>query len=328
MWEPLVEDLEPGGYAGRMKLNTLRALVAAVEEGSLRAAARRLGVSQPALTKMIRELERELDAPLLARSRTGVVATAQGQVLVERASAADRELTQAVEQIRQLGGDMTGTLTIGAVPLAVMLLMPETVRTFGQAHPAIRLRISEELYIQQLTRLRKGEVDVAIGPQPPGLAPGEFATQPLMPIAMVVVVRRGHPLAGARSLTELSRARWVFTGATSDAGYARLMFEQNGLPTPPVGALVNSTLGLVSIIAAGDFVGLLPLQIARHPMTAQYLHIVDTREGPLRATLASMVRSDSLLKPAVREFVTHLHRAAHQLVGRDFAAPEGPEPAG
>jgi LysR family transcriptional regulator, regulator of abg operon len=299
-----------------MKLNTLRALIAAVEEGSLRAAARRVGVSQPALTKMVRELERELATTLLARSTTGVVATAQGKVLYERARAADRELLQAVDQISQLGGRMEGDLHIGAVPLAVMLLMPETLRTFGRDFPGIRLRISEELYIEQLTRLRKGEVDVAIGPKPDGLPQGEFATEPLMPISMVVVVRKGSPLAQARSLGELANAKWVFTGATADAGYAKLMFEKNGLPVPPVGALVNSTLGLVSIIASGDFVGLMPYQIAVHPMAATVLSIVPTREGPLQATLSAMARADAVLKPAVRHFIAHLHRAAHQVVGR------------
>ncbi len=298
-----------------MKLSTLRALVAAVEEGSLRGAARRMGLTQPALTKMIRELERELGTTLLARSTTGVMATAQGKVLVDSAVAADRELANAVNQIRQLSGDMTGDLTIGAVPLAVMLLIPETLRTFGREFPGIRLRVSEELYIAQLTRLRKGEVDVAIGPLPEGLPQGEFSAEPLMPISMVVVVRRGHALERARSLTELGDAKWVFTGTTAGAGYAKLMFEQNGLATPPVGALVNSTLGLISIIASGDFVGLLPLQIALHPMTAQYLTMVPTREGPLRATLASMARADAVLKPVVRHFISHLHRAAHQVVG-------------
>ena len=77
-------------------------------------------------------------------------------------------------------------MTIGAVPLAVMRLVPETLRTFGSAFPGIQLRISEELYIAQLTRLRKGEVDIALGPLPPELPPGEFVVETLMPITMVI----------------------------------------------------------------------------------------------------------------------------------------------
>ena len=298
-----------------MKLTSLRALMAAVEEGSLRSAARRLHVSQPALTKMIRELERELSTTLLLRSTTGVLATAQGMVLYERAAAAERELSHAVDQIQQLGGRMTGTLTIGAVPLAVMLLVPETLRTFGREFPEIQLRIIEELYIAQLTRLRKGEVDIALGPLPDQLPAGEFAIETLMPIAMVIVVRKGDPLGRARRLADLGEAPWVYTGATPDSGYAKLLYERHGLKPPPAGALVNSTLGLLSIIASGHCVGLLPHQIATHPFALQHLDVVPVVEGPLKLTLGAVARSDAALKPSVRHFLAHLHRAAHHLTG-------------
>ncbi|MFA9439359.1 LysR family transcriptional regulator [Uliginosibacterium sp. sgz301328] len=296
-----------------MKLTSLKALVAAIEEGSLRSAAKRLGVSQPALTKMIRELERELSATLLLRSTTGVLATAQGMVLYERALAADRELEHAVDQIRQLGGRMSGSLAIGAVPLAVMLLIPETLRTFGREFPEIQLRITEELYIAQLTRLRKGEVDIALGPLPEHLPPGEFAVETLMPIDMVIVVRRGNPLARARKLADLAEARWVYTGSTPDTGYAKTLYESHGMTPPPAGALVNSTLGLLSIVGSGNCVGLLPRQIAVHPFAMQHLEIVSVAEGPLRLTLGALARADSALKPSVRHFLAHLHRAAHYL---------------
>ncbi len=91
-----------------MKIPALRALISAIDEGSLRAAARCIGVSQPALTKMIRELEQELAAPLLVRSTTGVTPTAQGKVLYERAGLALRELAGAAQEIGQLGGRMSG----------------------------------------------------------------------------------------------------------------------------------------------------------------------------------------------------------------------------
>lgn len=296
-----------------MKLTNLRALVAAIDEGSLRSAARRLGVSQPALTKMIRELERELATTLLLRSTTGVLATAQGMVLYDRAVAAERELAQAVDQIQQLGGRMTGSLTIGAVPLAVMLLVPETLRTFGREFPGIQLRVYEELYIAQLTRLRKGEVDIALGPLPDHLPPGEFAVETLMPIDMVIVVRKGNPLARARRLADLAQVPWVYTGATADSGYAKTLFESHGMAAPPAGALVNSTLGLLSIIASGNCVGLLPQQIATHPFAMQHLQVVNVAEGPLQLTLGALARADAALKPAVRHFLAHLHRAAHHL---------------
>ena len=99
-----------------MKLIALKALVAAVETGSLRSAARRLDLSQPALTKTVRELELELGASLLMRSSKGVLPTAQGKLLFAQALKTLRELDTAVDQVHQLGGRMVGELNVGAVP--------------------------------------------------------------------------------------------------------------------------------------------------------------------------------------------------------------------
>lgn len=293
-----------------MKLFALQALVAAVEEGSLRAAARRLGVSQPALTKLVRELERELNAPLVMRSTTGVTPTAQGKVLVDRARAVARELDAAAEEVRQLGGDMVGELTVAAVPLAVLLLIPETLRTFSREFPGIRLRITEEMYIAQLGKLRAGEVDVAVGPIPESLPIGEFATRALMPIEMAVVVRKGSPLAKANSLRQLADARWVYTSATGTTGYGHTLFELHGLPPPRAAAMVNSTLALMSVIGSGDYVGLMPMPIATHPAAAPFLAVVPIREGHLRLTVGAITKPETMLKPAARHFISHLQRAA------------------
>ena len=296
-----------------MKLTTLSALIAAVEEGSLRAAARRVGVSQPALTKMVRELERELSATLLTRSTTGVVPTTQGKVLYERACVAVRELSGAVEEIAQLGGQMVGELRIGAVPMAVMLLIPEAVRTFSREFRDVHLQIREELYIEQLTNLRRGDVDIALGPIPDHLPPGEFHAEVLMPVTMVVVVRRDSALAGARSLAELREARWVYTGMSGVTGYARRLFEQHGLQPPQVGATVNSTLGLLSLIGSGDYVGLMPRPLALHPAAAPFLAMPPLVDGTLELSIGAITRTDTALKPAMRHFIAHLHRAAHQI---------------
>ncbi len=298
-----------------MKLNALQALVAAVDEGSLRAAARRVGSSQPALTKRVRELELELGTTLLQRSTKGVLPTPQGQVLVDHARRAVRELDDAVAQIDQLGGHMVGELGIVAVPLAVLLLIPETLRTFGREYPGIRLRLREELYIAQLNPLRQGEVDIVLGPIPDPLPAGEFQVESLLPIDMAVVVGKGSEHARARSLRELAGARWVYTSPSGHTGYADMLFGRHGLKPPEPAAMVNSTLALLALVGSGDYVGLMPLPIARHPSAAPWMTVVPIAEGQLQLTLGAMVRRDAMLKPAVRQFLLHLHRACAHIAG-------------
>lgn len=147
---------------------------------------------------------------------------------------------------------MRGELKVAAVPVAMMLLIPEALRTFSRTYPDIQLRVSEELFVEQLQKLRSGQVDLVVGGIPEGLPSGEFLTESLMDTRMVVVARRGSRHARARRLAELTDAPWVYTGTSAQTGYASRLFESHGLPAPPVGAMVNSTLALLALIGSGD----------------------------------------------------------------------------
>jgi LysR family transcriptional regulator, regulator of abg operon len=221
------------------------------------------------------------------------------------------ELNAATDQIKQLSGSMAGELSVAAVPLAVMLLIPETLRTFSREFPHIRLRVSEELYMAQLPRLRAGAIDIAIGGIPVDLANGEFTIEHLMNTQMVPVVNRSSQRVKSKTLTDLLDARWVYTGATSVEGYAKQLFETHGLPQPAIGAVVNSTLALLSLITSGDFVGLMPIQIAQHPLVAPHLQIIPIREEGLPLNVGAMICKDISVAPSVRHFLAHLHRAAN-----------------
>jgi DNA-binding transcriptional LysR family regulator len=85
----------------------------------------------------------------------------------------------------------------------------------------------------------------------------------------------------------------------SDEGYPKTLHESHGMARPAAGA--------------GDFVGLLPQQIAQHPLCTRYLQEVPVAEQGLAFTVGAIVRSDSAVSPAVRHFIAHLHRAAHHI---------------
>src|SRR5882757_6028819 len=108
----------------RMKLHQLAALVSASESGSLRQAAGKLRVSQPALSRSVRELENELGVKLLDRTALGVEPTAYGKALILRCKIIDSELRQAKDDIAQLRAATHGDLRIGATPVAAFSLLP------------------------------------------------------------------------------------------------------------------------------------------------------------------------------------------------------------
>ena len=113
-----------------MKLNHFTEVIAIAERGSIRAAARHLQLAQPALTRSLADLERELGAPLFERRTRGVVATALGQAFVLRANAILQQVRRTREEVDQLRGAGTGTVTVGLSIAAHLALLPTTLRPF------------------------------------------------------------------------------------------------------------------------------------------------------------------------------------------------------
>ena len=126
-----------------MTLSQIRDFIAVVEAGGIRAAARKLGVSQPAITRSVRGLETELRARLLRRTPTGVVPTQPGRALFARARAAQAELRKAEEEVDQLA-QAKRAVAFGVSPTAA-IVVPEAVTRFRQQFPQARIHIAEGL---------------------------------------------------------------------------------------------------------------------------------------------------------------------------------------
>src|SRR5712691_6898369 len=124
-----------------MRFRQIQDFVAVVESGSIRAAARKLGVSQPAITKSVRSLEAELHSQLVRRTPQGIVPTPSGRAFFARARVVQAELRKAEEEVTQLGGDHTGSVTFGVGPISAMRIMPEAIIRFRDQCPRAQLRI-------------------------------------------------------------------------------------------------------------------------------------------------------------------------------------------
>src|SRR5689334_14331756 len=149
-----------------LKLHQIRDLLAVAEKGSLRAAARKLGLAQPSISRSIRELERELGAPLLERHARGTVLTPVGALFARRARAAASELERAREEIAQLGGRGAGSVTLGLSSVPLLALLPKALAPFRARYPAVELRLVDTAFPAVEARLRDGSVDFYVGVAP------------------------------------------------------------------------------------------------------------------------------------------------------------------
>ena len=292
-----------------MKLDQLQHLVAIVENGSLRSASRRLGVPQPALTRSLRALERELGAALFVRETTGMVLTPVGRRFHARASAIVHEAQRARDEIAQYQGDDAGTVVAALSIMPHVGLLPQALQPFRERWPKVRLQLIEGLFPDVEGGLRDGSIDFYLGAAPrSALAPG-LLMQPLFDNTRAVMCRRGHPLSQARSLQALVDADWAVTAVDYDAedDLARL-FASHGLPAPRMLLRARSAMSMMVALAHSDLLAMLPVQWASFPLTRDALNVIRVRQV-LPAPGIVLVRNPRLpLTPAAETLCDMLLR--------------------
>lgn len=285
-----------------MRLQQLELLLAIADTGSLRASAEALHVTQPALTKALKQLEAEFGVPLVLRTPQGARLAPAGELLAARAASALRELARAREEVDWHVRHARARVTVGLSPVAGILLAPGAVARFSARMPQVRLRMVDAVYPRAQALLRSGELDLAIGPLPPRETSRDLVAQPLFDSANVVVVRTGHPLAGARSLKALRAARWVLVGPAGGPGDpASIDWAGAGLSPPEVRIECESFTSLLALMTGTDVVGSMPrvfLERFAQPMGLIAVPVVDRL--PV-TTLHAVRRADApLTLPAQR----------------------------
>ena len=208
-----------------MRLNQIRDLLAVVETGSLRAAARRIGVSQPAMSKSVAQLERELQAQLLLRTARGIVLTPAGRAFVARGRVIDTELRKARDDLSALRGRREGVVAFGIGPAVTVPLVPDAMARFRAKWPRAHVRIREGMRPALLPLVRDETLDFSVSENvaPGGEAGLQFKS--LIQPELVIVGRRGHPLSRARSLQELGEASWLIFNPPGSRGAVERTFE-------------------------------------------------------------------------------------------------------
>lgn len=244
-----------------MKLHQLRHLVAVAAEGSIRAAARALGVSQATVTQSLRELELEAQIPLLKRHSAGVRLTPAGQDVLAHSQRALAQIRQAEESLARHRDQLAPQrLSVGLTPWVAQTLMTRVVPRFRVAMPHIQLELFDGLSTQSYPRLREGQLDLMIGRiTHPDLMEGLQAT-PLFSYEMTVIARRGHPAAQAKSMAELQDYDWVLNFTPAEQAPAlHNLFGQHGL-TPPMARiqLAHSAMLMLALVRQTDMLSFCP----------------------------------------------------------------------
>ncbi|MDC9590816.1 LysR family transcriptional regulator [Xenorhabdus sp. XENO-10] len=281
-----------------IKLNQLRAFVEINRHGSIRAASRFLSLSQPALTKSIRELEDALGAKLFIRSNQGIHLTECGKGFLQRANLILEELRIAREDIQQSIGLIGGVVNIGVAGSLARTIMPKIITQFHRDYPTVKLRVVEGQLLTMLPQLRQGELDFTVNTYYPGSLDAELSFEKLMEKEYKVIVRKGHPKTHATCLEELVDCDW--TMPTPKGTYYRSLFENfSSLNKPPVFSVTCETLmSCMSLVAESDFLTIVAVDVVNEALFDQQFVALNLAEQLPFAIFGLVQRRDTKLTPS------------------------------
>jgi DNA-binding transcriptional LysR family regulator len=293
-----------------MKFSYVIDFLAVAERGGLRAAARHLGQAQPVITRSIQELEKELGVSLFERTAKGARLTAIGQTFLRRAYSVRSELQKAKEEVDQLRGMAHGTVTACLSSVPHLALLPNALGPFRRQFPAVELHIIDATFPNIEISLLEGRVDFYVGPIPAKL-PRELQGEKLFDNTRVIMGRKGHPLAGARSLRELVGAEWITTSITNKAEEEiGPLFAELGLPAPRLAMRAQSSQTFLVSMVYSDLLMMLPVQWVKFPLWGDVLQQIKIKELLPAPPIHIVRRAGMPLTPAAEYFCDMVRRAS------------------
>ena len=304
----------------RLRLRDLHIFLTTVQRGSMAKAAQTLGVTQPAVSKVIAELEHTLGVRLLDRGARGVEPTRYGRALLTRSNAAFDELRQSVKDIEFLADPTVGEVRIGCQETFAAAILPSVIHRFSQTYPRVVLHV-EQLgsLAAESSALRERTIDLGmfllVKPHDEKLFADDLNVEVLFLEQMVIVAGRQSRWARRRKIdiAELIDEPWVLTESDT-LSYLRIAeaFAARGLGAPKRILQTLSSHIRVNLAASGSHITAVAnstLRVYGERFALKALP-VDLPARPWPAVIVTL--KNRTLSPVVERFIQHV---------RDFTLP-------
>lgn len=281
----------------------LRYFAVVAAEGNLSRAADRLFVSQPTLTKQIKQLESQLGVRLFVRSKAGMTLTAAGEALAERVPAVQAGWDEALRETKAAASHAARLLRVGFMSSAANEATQQIIAAFARRRPGWRVDMQQAAWSDPTAGLISGAVDAALLRLPfPGQ--DEARIEVLLSEPRWVALPASHPLAGSAQIPFHDLWEEPFVAAPAETGLWRDFWlaseERQGHPVR-IGAVTDQPDAYLTAIANGEGIALVPESAARYYGRPGITYRPVTGVSPSRACVAWLPGNDT--NPVVQDFV-------------------------
>jgi DNA-binding transcriptional LysR family regulator len=301
----------------RLKLRDLHVLATVLRCGSMAKAAAQLGLTQPAISQSIADLEAALGVRLLDRGPRGVSPTPFGEALARRGAEAFDALRQGVRDIEFLADPGHGEIWVGASESYISGgILSAVIGHLAEAYPRLVVHVVEaNTAAMTFQELRDRSLDLMLGRVAGPVQDDDIATETLYEEAIVVAAGRSHHLAGRRklALAELADEAWILAPPnTAVRELVGAAFRAEGVPEPRLSVTTYSMQLRMQLLATGRYVTSVPESLLAYNAERWSLIALPVTIGP-KLPVVAVTLANRTLNPAVRLFIQHARAATTRL---------------
>ncbi len=296
--------------ARRVTLKELRLLLAVSRSGSILKAASEIGMTQPALSKAISELEATLGVRLFDRTNRGVCLTPHGDVLARRATGVFEELRQAGDELQSLTEADRGELRLGGTPAMCAGALPHVIAAVRLHRPRFTFQITELESARLASEVAARSLDLGIGRKPAGSS-DELEFEPLFEDPLCIVAGAQHPLASKKSvkLKETALHPWTLpSGEEGVAAHLDAEFRRQGVSLPSPAVTTMSMLVRSELVAAHDHLTVMYGSVLRFGRLPGSLRVLPV-DLPIGIPVGLIRSKNRTLAPSAEVFIQVLRDA-------------------
>ena len=299
----------------KLEVRDIEYFAVVAKNGHVGRAAEQLGLSQPALSKSLRRLERALGAKLVKRTPKGVDLTEVGAALLSRVRGLQLTLEDIAREAADLSEGRAGRVRVGADPAVAVAILPEVCSALLASAPKVTVSVTINAGPAiLLPALRRGEFDAVVSHTGPIALYNGLALEPLWNNEFVMYCSTTHRLARRKSvvLADLVNEGWVGTeGAVLTSPQSlTLLFANHGLPPPRIALTSDSGMLNHRTVAASDLLGFGTRTTLVHYADLMALRVRDFQR--IRSVSVSY-RPDAYLSPAALRFLEVLKATAKKV---------------
>jgi DNA-binding transcriptional LysR family regulator len=279
-------------------------------------------MTQPAASKLLKDMEDVLEVSLFDRLPRGMRPTWYGETMIRHARVALATLNQAHDEVTALKAGRFGQVNIGVITSPGLALLPPAVAAVKRGQPNLCVSVEIETSPVLLERLEQGKLDILVARLSAGHDKSKLRYEALTEEPVCALVRPGHPLLGAAGLTlrDVAAAGWIVPPAGSVLRHRfDLMYQEEGL-APPVNVIESAALLFITrMLQQSDMIAVLATEVGRYYAAHGIVALLPLALPCHMDAFGIITHTERLLSPAARIMVNALKAESLAVYGRRLA---------